>query len=236
MAETARLGLPLIEAHQAQKHVTVNEALGRLDVTCQLALLSRSVTTPPAAPDEGDAYLVPAGAVNAWAGQEGRIAAWGNGGWLFLDPGPGWRGFVLDEGARLVFAGGAWLAGAVSVSAHGAATGFHVLELDHAVAPGGSSLVAGAIPARAILFGVTARVVETLGDAGSWSLGNDAGSADRFGAGAGMAAGSWLQGELGVPTTYYGGGDLLLSASGGSFTGGVVRLALHYALLGLPGA
>jgi len=31
MDETARIGLPLVQAAQAQKHVTVNEAFARLD-------------------------------------------------------------------------------------------------------------------------------------------------------------------------------------------------------------
>ncbi len=31
MTDTTRLGLPLLAPAQAQKHVTVNEALGRLD-------------------------------------------------------------------------------------------------------------------------------------------------------------------------------------------------------------
>ena len=39
MAETAKLTLPLLEAAQAQKHVTVNEALVRLDAAAHLTLL-----------------------------------------------------------------------------------------------------------------------------------------------------------------------------------------------------
>jgi hypothetical protein len=51
-----------------------------------------------------------------------------------------------------------------------------------------------------------------------------------------VAAGAWLLGELGTPTTYYAGGDLLLTAEGGDFTGGRVRLAVHYAQLAAPAA
>ena len=36
MARTAQLDLPLVMPAQAQKHVTVNEALARLDAAAQL--------------------------------------------------------------------------------------------------------------------------------------------------------------------------------------------------------
>ena len=54
---------------QAQKHVTVNEALARLDAAAQLRVISFAETTPPASAVDGAGYLVPAGATGAWAGQ-----------------------------------------------------------------------------------------------------------------------------------------------------------------------
>ena len=51
MSETsAHLALPFIMAAQAQKHVTMNEALRMLDGIVQLAILDRDLTTPPASP------------------------------------------------------------------------------------------------------------------------------------------------------------------------------------------
>ena len=47
MTNTPRLVLPAIEAAQAQKHVTHNEALTLLDALTQLAVESRTLTTPP---------------------------------------------------------------------------------------------------------------------------------------------------------------------------------------------
>ncbi|NND41100.1 MAG: DUF2793 domain-containing protein, partial [Silicimonas sp.] len=38
MADTSRLGLPLLDPAQAQKHVTVNEAFLRLDALSQITL------------------------------------------------------------------------------------------------------------------------------------------------------------------------------------------------------
>ena len=47
---SARLGLPYLAAGQLQKHVTLNEALTRLDALTQTAVVSRTTTTQPAAP------------------------------------------------------------------------------------------------------------------------------------------------------------------------------------------
>lgn len=60
MSETAtpKLALPLLLAAQAQKHVTHNEALLRLDAVVQLAVLERTRSVPPATPVDGDAYLI----------------------------------------------------------------------------------------------------------------------------------------------------------------------------------
>ncbi|MGC4023892.1 MAG: DUF2793 domain-containing protein [Mesorhizobium sp.] len=58
MEETSNLALPYILPSQAQKHVTHNEALRRLDALVQLAVVSRATGTPPASPTEGDRYIV----------------------------------------------------------------------------------------------------------------------------------------------------------------------------------
>ncbi|HHI82980.1 MAG TPA: DUF2793 domain-containing protein, partial [Rhizobiales bacterium] len=52
MSETANLGLVFLEAAQAQKHVTMNEALRALDVLVQTAVQDRDLTAPPAGPAE----------------------------------------------------------------------------------------------------------------------------------------------------------------------------------------
>src|SRR5689334_3345145 len=109
MSDTPNLGLAFLEAAQAQKHVTVNEALRRLDALVQLAILDRDLAAPPAAPADGARYLVAAGASGAWSGASGKIAAFQDGAWSFLQPRPGWILFVLDEGKALVRAASAWI-------------------------------------------------------------------------------------------------------------------------------
>ncbi|HXF90175.1 MAG TPA: DUF2793 domain-containing protein [Xanthobacteraceae bacterium] len=109
MPDTPHLGLPLIEAAQAQKHVTHNEALVRLDTLVQLAVLSRSLTAPPAAPAEGDRYIVKATGSGAFAGKDNQLAQFSNGGWLFYPPKVGWLAFIADEGVLVAWDGSAWV-------------------------------------------------------------------------------------------------------------------------------
>lgn len=108
MSTTTHLGLPLIAAAQAQKHVTHNEALQVLDALVQLAVADSDRTAPPAIPGEGDRHIVAAGATGDWSGHEGEIAAFLSGGWVFIPP---HRGFVaLDamENRLLIHDGTDW--------------------------------------------------------------------------------------------------------------------------------
>lgn len=110
MTDTANLGLPCIEAAQAQKHVTHNEALRLLDTLVQLAVLDRDLTAPPGAPIEGQRWIVKNTApTGAWAGHGNQIAAWQDGAWQFSTPRVGWLAYVTDEGALLAWAGSAWV-------------------------------------------------------------------------------------------------------------------------------
>ncbi|MFN7054348.1 DUF2793 domain-containing protein [Hyphomonas sp.] len=107
-----RLHLPYLLANQAQKHVTLNEALTRLDALVQLAVESRSADAPPEEPEDGGVWIIAAGASGDWAGRDGQIAARQDGGWRFLAPQPGWAAFVLDEGGFAVWTGSDWAAAA----------------------------------------------------------------------------------------------------------------------------
>jgi hypothetical protein len=110
MQTSPRLGLSYIQPSQAQKHVTANETFRRLDALAQLCVKSRATAVQPAAPAEGDAYILPAGASGAaWTGlAAGRLAAFQDGAWTDIGPGKGWRAYVEDEGGFHVFDGVQW--------------------------------------------------------------------------------------------------------------------------------
>lgn len=235
MARTVNFGLPLIAPSQAQKHVTVNEALSRLDAVTQLRVLGSTLTTPPAEAQNGASYIVPDFAADDWAGQSGRIAVRSNGGWVFLEPVAGWRAWHVEYAAPLVFDGVAWLSGAIAVSSGGACTVAEVLEFDHALTPGISNLSIDTIPRNTQVIGVTGRVIEEIQGAGltGWRIGVP-GAVDRFGTSLGRAAGSYILGLCGTPTAYYSDTPLVITAEGGSFTSGLVRIAVHLLRLSPP--
>lgn len=108
--QSPRLSLPFILPAQAQKHVTHNEAIELLDLIVQLALVSVSQVTPPATPQDGQAWAVPPGATGDWAGQDGMIATWRGGGWLFVAPQDGWVAWVGEAAALHIWSGGVWTA------------------------------------------------------------------------------------------------------------------------------
>lgn len=117
MDTTDNLQLPYLMPSQAQKHVTHNEALAMLDAIVQLAVLDRDLAAPPGAPDDGDRYIVAAGATGDWDGQDGKVAVRQDGFWTFLAPRAGWLAFVADEGAFFHFTGSTWasLAGTIAL-------------------------------------------------------------------------------------------------------------------------
>ncbi|MBL8546132.1 MAG: DUF2793 domain-containing protein [Hyphomonadaceae bacterium] len=110
MSQTTHLQLPFLAAAQAQKHVTVNETLLRLDALVQLAAKSATTSTQPASPSDGDIYLLPAAKSGAaWGAMaSGAIAYYRDGVWEELTPNPGWRCYVADEAALYARGASAW--------------------------------------------------------------------------------------------------------------------------------
>jgi hypothetical protein len=109
MTATPNLTLPYLAAGQAQKHVTVNEALRMLDALLHLSVLTRGLAAPPSGPMEGSRYIIASGPTGAWAGHAGKIAAFQDGGWLFYLPKEGWRAWVADEDKLFAHDGTVWV-------------------------------------------------------------------------------------------------------------------------------
>lgn len=111
MSQTTRLALPFLAAAQAQKHVTVNETLLRLDALVQLSAKSITTSTQPASPDNGDIFLLPPGkAGTAWTTMaDGALAYYRDGVWEELAPNTGWRCFVEDESALYTRTASGWM-------------------------------------------------------------------------------------------------------------------------------
>ncbi|MFU8833847.1 MAG: DUF2793 domain-containing protein [Roseovarius sp.] len=108
--QSPRLALPFILPLQAQKHVTHNEALSRLDMAVQLAVEGIGAATPPALPEEGQIWALGSAPTGGWAGQAGMLAGFMNEAWQFMAPGEGWLALDKSDGRLFRRAGGDWVA------------------------------------------------------------------------------------------------------------------------------
>jgi hypothetical protein len=105
---SARLALPFLLPSQAQKHVTVNDALAALDVRVAGRVEQLGALTPPHSPEEGACWLLGTAPTGEWSGQGGQIAAWLDGAWRFLDPVAGQLLLNAEDGRLVLFDGAEW--------------------------------------------------------------------------------------------------------------------------------
>lgn len=105
-----RLDLPFLAPAQAQKHVTINEALRRLDSLVMLTAESRNLAAEPASPQAGQAWLLPSGPTGpVWQGlPPGDFALFEDGAWRSFAPRAGFTAFIRDETLLMVFDGTGW--------------------------------------------------------------------------------------------------------------------------------
>jgi hypothetical protein len=108
---SARLALPLLAAGQAQKEMTVNEALAVLDITVQASAVASGIDTPPEAPTAGQCWIVGDAPEAAWSGSAAMLAGWTEDGWRFVAPVEGMIVWVEADGLAWRRVGGAWHAG-----------------------------------------------------------------------------------------------------------------------------
>jgi len=107
---TPRLQLPYLAAAQAQKHVTLNEALAGIDGLVQTSVVSCTVTAQPDDPLEGQMWLLPPEATGtAWQTMRGRLTRYEAGGWRALPLVEGHIIHIQDQKMLLLYGAGAWI-------------------------------------------------------------------------------------------------------------------------------
>src|SRR5690349_1068328 len=101
---TPRLSLPYLAAGQAQKHVTLNEALARLDGLVQTAVESRTTDAQPGSPADGELYIMTAAASgSAWGGKaHGALMRFEARAWAQLTASEGHIAWVKDDAELIV--------------------------------------------------------------------------------------------------------------------------------------
>lgn len=107
-SRSARFDLPLLFAGQAQKEISVNEALCRLDALI-CPVVEGELVAPPPTPLDGQAWRISASPSGEWTGQGGNIAARQGGNWQFIVPRFGMRVFDRAAGQDLRYDDG-WIA------------------------------------------------------------------------------------------------------------------------------
>ncbi len=231
MSNTPNLQLPEILPSQAQKHITHNEALLILDAVVQLAVKDRDLSVPPVSPAEGDRYIIGSSPTGAWAGEAANIAVWDGSTWVILAPAEGWSVWVDDENIQLFWDGASWTtptpsSGVVATSPNGAKSEFVILEEELTGLSGATVDTTIQIPNGSIVFNVSTRTTTAITGATSYDCGV-AGNTGQFGGSLGIAAGSTNVGVIG-PSGFYADTPIRLTANGGNFTAGAVRVAIHY--------
>jgi hypothetical protein len=111
---TDRYSLPLLYAGQAQKEVTFNEAVTRLDFLTSPAVETMAINVPPVDLVTGQCWIVGAAPSGDWVGHAGELAGWTDGGWRFIVPRIGMFVWVVDQGWWARFDGGKWIGGDVA--------------------------------------------------------------------------------------------------------------------------
>jgi hypothetical protein len=132
---------------------------------------------------------------------------------------------IIDQGFMPALAN-------VAAAAHGASIQMQVLEQTVTLS-GASTNASVPIPANCIVLAVGARVLTAITGATSYQIGVS-GNLSQFGSLLSVPAGSSNFGLIG-PTAFYTNTTIIITAAGGSFTGGQVRLSISI-LLANPSA
>jgi hypothetical protein len=143
---------------------------------------------------------------------------------------------IVDTTNNRVIVGDGATAGGISaaklseagaaVGANGSALGLNVSEIALTGLSGATVTATNAIPAGALVIACAVRVTTAITGATSFSVGYT-GSTSAFGSSLSVAAGSTNNGLIG-PNPFYSATNVVLTAAGGNFSGGAVRLSLMY--------
>lgn len=108
-----RFALPLLQAGQAQKELTHNEALALIDMLLHAQVESITAATPPGGAVVGQCWVVAPAAAGAWAGHDGQLACLTSGGWRFVAPRNGTHVLCAADGQSYTHNGTVWQADAM---------------------------------------------------------------------------------------------------------------------------
>lgn len=225
MSQTGRLGLPYIITSQAQKEVTHNEGLNRLDAFIT-PIVKDIANAPPASPNVGELYIVGASPSEDFTAHANEIAQYLTGGWVFYTPFQWMDAVVISQQTRIVYDGAGWMPFGLIMKENGEYLRIESWQEDVDLSSSNSTFTN--IPARSSVIAVNTRVISAIiGTVGSFGVGVS-GDTSRYGNGIGVGKDSTNIGMSYHPVTYYGDTAILLTPDSGSFSTGVVRINVQY--------
>jgi hypothetical protein len=145
---------------------------------------------------------------------------------------PGLKAWIRDERVTVTYEDGVWRDG-IALTAHGGRITLRAKEEELALSGAFAETAdASFIPDRAIVLGVAARTTLAISGATSYGVGVG-GEPTKFGNLLGISLGS---SNIGVidPTAYYADTKVRVTANGGSFAAGKVRLIVYFLEMSAP--
>lgn len=225
MSSTGRLGLPYIVTAQAQKEVTHNDGLNRLDAFVTPIILD-IVTAPPGSPTVGDLYIVGSSATGDFAGHENDLAQYLTGGWVFYTPFKWMDAVVESLDTRMAYDGSGWVAFGLIMKDTGEYLRVESWQEDVDLSVATNTTTN--IPDRSSVLAVNTRVMTAItGTVTTFGVGVS-GDTSCYGNGIGKGQDSTNTGMSYHPVTYYSDTPVLLTPDSGSFSTGVVRINVQY--------
>lgn len=107
---TGRHQLPLLAVSQAQKELTHNEALARIDALLHPVVEDQRAAPPtPTNAEIGQCWLISSAATGEWADKAGQIACWIGGAWRYFSPVDAMRIRMKSEETDLIWSGHTWI-------------------------------------------------------------------------------------------------------------------------------
>lgn len=225
MSQTSRLGLPYIITAQAQKEVTHNDALNRLDAFIT-PVVQDILNTPPVMPTVGSLYIVGTIPTGDFTGQNNKIAQYQTGGWVFYTPFKWMDAVVESLDSRMSFNGTSWVSFGLLMKDTG-----EYLRIGHwqqdITLTGTSKDTTLLIPNRSLVMAVNMRVMTAVTGATAINIGV-VGDLTRYGSNLGIALDTTNIGMSYHPISYYADTAIRISAVSGTFTAGIVRITAQY--------
>lgn len=225
MSSTGRLGLPYIVTAQAQKEVTHNDGLNRLDAFIT-PVVSEITNAPPGSPTIGDLVIVGTSGTGDFSGKDNQLAQYLTGGWVFYTPFKWMDAVVEDIDSRMTYNGTMWVAFGLLMKDTGEYLRVESWQEDVDVSTDSETVTD--IPDRASVLAVNTRVITAItGTVTTFGVGVS-GDTSRYGNGIGKGADSTNIGMSYHPVTYYSDTPVLLTPVSGAFSTGMVRINVQY--------